>query len=358
MRVTTEAMPWRRGDSRRLAGVSSFGFSGTNAHVVLEEAPPTSPTVAATDRPLHILTLSARSEPALMELLERYRQMLDKTTAPLADLCFTANAGRSHFDHRLAIVARTRDGLRQRLADARAGRDVPGLHRGVLADEIRPRLVFLFPDVTGSHGRQLFDTQPTFRQALQHAEELLRPHLGTEPPEARFASSAAPPKSLRFALQYALAELWRSWGITPDAVRGDGIGEYAAACMAGTLSLEEASARVATRAPADFAQPPVRLNDGVHECEVILTLLPGVDEWDALLTELAGLYVAGVPVDWDGFDRDYPRHKVSVPTYPFQRSRHGSRFRRTPPRRPPPVHPVLGEKRAAASDEIVHADRP
>jgi acyl transferase domain-containing protein/SAM-dependent methyltransferase len=261
--VPTSLTPWPAGDTPRIAGVSSFGFSGTNAHVILEEAPVPKTIVEEADRPLHVLTVSARTAPELVGLAERYGQYLGgPSPARLADVCFTANAGRSHFEHRIAVQGASHDQLRERLAAAAAGQDTVGVARGSSDAANQPEVAFLFTGhgaLYPNAGLALFETQPTFRAALERCAALLAPELGRSILEALYPALFPSPdgdtllgqmrfgQPALFALQFALGELWRSWGIAPTLVMGHSAGEYAAACLAGILSLEDALALVVAR---------------------------------------------------------------------------------------------------------------
>ncbi|KJY26902.1 acyltransferase domain-containing protein, partial [Streptomyces sp. NRRL S-495] len=260
--------------ARRLAGVSSFGFSGTNAHLIVEQAPdfPAAETDAESEaqpengRPLSVLALSARSGGALLKLARRYQDRLAKAgPGSAADLCFSANTGRSHFPHRLAAVGATPGELAERLADF--VRDDPGegllLGRSGGAAPAGPgstaEPVFLFtgqgPQRAGM-ARQLYETQPFFRRTLDQCEEILRDVLPAPLLSAVYPASAADGELINtmefaqpglFAVEYALAGLWRSWGVEPAAVIGHSLGEYAAACFAGALPLEDGLRLVAER---------------------------------------------------------------------------------------------------------------
>ncbi|HET7287466.1 MAG TPA: type I polyketide synthase, partial [Pyrinomonadaceae bacterium] len=259
-RVNTELRSWDAEQVRR-AGVSSFGIGGTNAHVVLEEAPPLKPRHNDYERPLHLLTLSAKSDRALRDAARQYAEFLaEHHEISLADVCFTANVGRSHFSHRLAALAETRDSLIARLHAFARGEKVEGLHHGQVEIGKPPRVAFLFTGQgaqAARMGQELFLTQPTFRDALNRCEEGLRqyleqPLLSVLYPESEQAGDlihqTAYAQPALFALEYALLTLWRSWGVAPEAVIGHSVGEYAAACAAGVFSLEEGLRIISGRA--------------------------------------------------------------------------------------------------------------
>ncbi|BAZ29707.1 beta-ketoacyl synthase [Cylindrospermum sp. NIES-4074] len=484
--IPTELQPWTSGTESRFAGISAFSFGGANAHVVVEEAPIVTSEVSEVERPQHLLTLSAKNESALRELAQRYQEFIAKyPETSLADIGFTANKGRSHFDHRLAIVATSHQQLQEALNAVTQGKEISGLVTSQIKTKKRPKIAFLFTGQGSQYlgmGQQLYNTQPTFRDALDHCDEILRPYWGealikvlypepgtTSPLDQTFYTQPA-----LFALEYAIFQLWKSWGIEPTVVMGHSLGEYVAACVAGVFSLEdglklvverarlmqslpptgEMVAVLATkaviesitvideqqvaiaaynganntvisgerqavqsicsaleaqgiitkklqtshafhsplmepilaqfqilaasitynppqieiisnltaqpltaaainadywchhlRAPVQFAASletlaavgyqffveigpkPVLLGMGRHclpEVEAVWlpSLRPGYDDWQQMLLSLAQLYVHGVSVDWSGFDQNYPRQLVSLPTYPFQRQRY------------------------------------
>lgn len=404
VRVPTEQMPWTL-KGRRLAGVSAFGFSGTNAHIVLEEAivSESMSMPAVTERPLHLLTLSAKTEQSLARLAKQYETYLAANPdLPLGDICFTANTGRSHFQHRLSVVASSSVELGEKLATFRAGKEAAGLFQEKAATP--PKVAFLFagqngnPDMAG----QLYETQPTFRQTLDRCEEILRPYLQQSLLEifgSQNVNETTHGQLALFALEYALFQVWKSWGIEPAVVIGDGVGDYVAACVAGVFSLEDGLKLVAKRghlthvSPQEaeteleqiakdiiYSQPQipfvsnltgelttaevatpgywcrhirqsVRFSVSMETlrslgCEVFLELgsksgleemgrqLPKVEgvwlsslnqtqgDWQQLLQSLGMLYVRGAKVNWSRFDRDYLRHYVQLPTYPWQHDRY------------------------------------
>jgi len=258
--IPTSGVAWRAGSEPRIAGVSSFGASGTNAHLIVQEAPAQAPAAAGPDRPRHLLTLSAKSEPALEALVGRYRERLSAPTGPaLADVCFTAAAGRAHFAHRLALTAVSTDELCERLGTvAGGGKLAAGTRRGHARPGARPRVAFLFTGQGSQYpgmGRSLYETEPAFASFLDRADELLRSRLVRPllsviypvPGDEALIDETGYTQPALFALECGLASLWRSWGIEPDAVLGHSIGELAAACVAGAMSFEDGLELAATR---------------------------------------------------------------------------------------------------------------
>ena len=487
VRVTTEREPWHPLHGKRIAGVSSFGFSGTNAHVVLEEAPMVLPKISSNERPLHLLTLSARTEPALSTLVERYAQRMDSgEQVVLADFCHTANVGRAHLAYRLALTGADAETMAGKLRESRSGNPSPGIVRGCCEATDRPKIAFLFTGQGSQYigmGRRLYETSPTFARALNRCDAALRNRLNPSLLDILYprdgASSSLDETQFTqpalFAIEYALSELWRSWGVQPTFVLGHSVGEYVAACVAGVFSVEDGLALIAERgrlmqtqpsggrmaavmapveivrealkpvaarvsiaalngprqtvisgsgedvkallaqfssagvpfrelvvshafhsplmdpvlepferaaAKASFGAPRLRLVSNltgrvasaaqvtqpaywrrqIREtvqyaasiqtladagCTVFLEIGPnpvllglgrgciepagalwlasmrsGRDDWAEMFASLSQLYVHGADIDWAGFDRDYPRQKVSLPTYPFQRERY------------------------------------
>jgi acyl transferase domain-containing protein/thioesterase domain-containing protein/LPS sulfotransferase NodH len=263
--VVTARRPWPKNPvtPKRIGGVSGFGFSGTNIHMILEEPPTLPANIAATPeqaRPCHLLALSAKTAEALVGLADRYaRQLVTEPTAPLADLCYTANTGRNHFTHRIAIVGATTAEVGEKLAAFAAGKRKPGLVAGE-APPARPKVAFLFSGLgaqTVGMGRQLYATAPVFRAALEQCEAVLRGQLaqpltqvlyGADGANAGLLTQTDYAEPVLFAVEYALAMLWQAWGIKPDVVLGHSLGEYVAACVAGVLTLEEALTLVVERA--------------------------------------------------------------------------------------------------------------
>jgi phthiocerol/phenolphthiocerol synthesis type-I polyketide synthase E len=234
----------------RRAGVSSFGIGGTNAHAVLEEAPPVEPS--GPSRPWQVLTVSARKaallDAATVALANHLRSRPD---LPLADAAFTAQLGRTARPLRRALVCRD-------AADAATGL-VSGKRAITGAEPARARQpVFLFPGQGAQYAgmtRELYELEPVYRDVVDRCADLLRPHLGLDVRDVLFAASPdgpeiAPTSEVQpalFVVEYALARLWMSWGVVPRAMIGHSIGEYVAACLAGVFELEDALALVAAR---------------------------------------------------------------------------------------------------------------
>ncbi|MDF5727708.1 MAG: beta-ketoacyl synthase N-terminal-like domain-containing protein [Rhizonema sp. PD38] len=252
IKIPVEPTPWRQGEKSRFAGVSAFSLVGTNAHVVLEEAPTFPDTTAnITEPPFHLLTLSAKTPETLKQLAERYQFHLEAyPQQSFADVCFTANTGRSHFPYRLSIVAASATQAREQLVAWVAGEtDIHGIYdKQSPAAVAKPKVAFLFGGQDSQYlgmGQELYETQSVFRATFDHCEEILHPYFNVSLFELLWGKSSYLLNEYiyiqpsLFALEYSLYQLWLSWGIQPDAVFGDDMGEYVAACVAGVFSLED-----------------------------------------------------------------------------------------------------------------------
>jgi len=344
---------------RRLAAVSSFGLLGSNAVVVLARVHAPARTVAG-EIPSQFLTISARSEEALRTLADRYASQLATTpAAELADVCFTANLGRTDFAQRVAIVAATPAAMRDQLAAIARGEVASkrALGRGAA----RIAFVFTGRGATAKMAHQLIALEPRFRAVIERCEKALgRSHETWDDDAATIA------------VECALAELWQSWGVYPDLVLGHDIGEYAAAAIAGAITIEDAMQlatgnRVAGRASviplvstvtgkrytssldAEYwSREPVNFDRALKELvregtDVFLEIGPrpvvaGSNEggpgvwlsslapdtradWDQMLASLGTLYERGVQPNWNGFYHGQDRARVALPSYPFERRR-------------------------------------
>ncbi|MEM7582345.1 MAG: condensation domain-containing protein [Acidobacteriota bacterium] len=254
--VADALQDWKQQGAPRRAGVSSFGMGGTNAHVVLEEAP--SAPASAPSRPWQQLLLSARTPTALEAATERLASYLRRhPERSLADVAHTLHRGRRLFDHRRVAVGRSVE----EVASALEQRDRRKVLSGC-AGESEHRLVFLLPGQGAQHvgmGHELYQSEAVFRHHVDRCVEILTPWLRadllsllypagapTETASKRLAATEITQPAL-FVVEYALAQLWMSWGIRPQALIGHSLGEYVAACLAGIFELEDALAIVAAR---------------------------------------------------------------------------------------------------------------
>ncbi len=255
LRVQTALSPWPVESGPALAGVSSFGFGGANAHVVLEEAPasPGRALDAARTTGAVLLTLSARSPEALGSLARAYQDFLaaPEAAVSLTDVCYTASARLGHHDHRLAATGNSPAQLIESLEAFLRGETRPGLSSGRKRSGRQPKLVFVFPG-QGSQwfgmGRRLLQQEAVFREVIERCDEAMRPYgdwsllaelTADDDAKSRLDEIDIVQPAL-FAIQIALAALWRSWGVEPHAVVGHSLGEVAAAYVAGALSLDDA----------------------------------------------------------------------------------------------------------------------
>ena len=279
--VNTTLNEWKPAGFPRRAGVSSFGIGGTNAHAILEEPPPRYTDLSG---PRHLLVLSARTRPALEEATSRLAGHLrSHPELPLADVAWTLQVGRKAHPHRRILVCDSHQDAVQELGAPGAGR--------VITSEREPRerpVVFMFPGQGGQHvgmGRELYETEHTFREEVDRACELATPHLGLDlrsalyPPRGDAAAAEEASVLIRrmsvgqpavFIVEYALARLWMRWGVTPAAVVGHSLGAFAAACVAGVLSLPEAVQLVVGRGKLlDSLPSGAMLAVPLPECEVV-----------------------------------------------------------------------------------------
>lgn len=245
------------------AGVSAFGFGGTSAHAVLGAAPAMEPQPASPlERPTHLFTLSARTAQGLEAQLAQHAAHLRATSDALADVCYAANTGRQHLEHR--FVARVEDraqlqAILQQAADGqRDAANAARVQQGETGSGKRPKIAFLFPGqgvYYGGMGRGLYETQPVFREIIDRCAAILVDYLDTPLTTLMFEEvegesplrQTANAQPVIYSLGAALVNLWRSWGITPDAILGHSLGEYCAAYAAGVFSMEDGLRFVAER---------------------------------------------------------------------------------------------------------------
>ncbi len=284
--VNDQLTDWTASRFPRRAGVSSFGIGGTNAHLVLEEAPPEERS--GPSRPDQLLMLSAKTDSALETATSNLAAWLkERPEAELADVAYTLHVGRKVFPYRRFLVCSDREDALQALQDG------PGPRLLTACDSTVDRgVAFLFPGQGTQYvqmGRGLYESEPCFRQHLDACAELLRPALGLDLreilyPAAETASEAASPlvgtalaQPALFAVEYALAKQWEAWGVRPAAMIGHSVGEYVAACLAGVFSWEEALWLVAKRGELmQSAEPGAMLAVPLAESEVRELLRDGL----------------------------------------------------------------------------------
>ena len=254
--VNDKLRDWQTRPAPRLAGVSSFGIGGTNAHVVLEEAPVVDPP--GNSRRWQLLGLSAKTESALDAATTNLAEHLRKNPGiNLADVAFTLQAGRKPFGHRRMVVCQnTREAV-----EALTTRDPKRVVTGQSNDAERP-VVFMFPCQGAQHvnmTREIYNSEPVFREQVDRCCDLLKLQLAldlrtilypgadqTEAAAHQLAQTFITQPAL-FVIEYALAQLWMSWGVRPQAMIGHSVGEYVAACLANVFTLEDALTLVAAR---------------------------------------------------------------------------------------------------------------
>lgn len=262
--VNTTLTEWKTNGTPRRAGVSSFGIGGTNAHAVLEEAPPLPPS--GKSRPWQLLLLSAKTSTALDRMTDNLAEHLKQNPSiNLADVAYTLQVGRKVFRYRRMLVCPTLDEAVKTLSSSS-----PQVLTNFQKSSKRP-VVFMFSGQGAQYvnmGRELYQVESSFREQVDRCSEFLKPLLDLDLrhllyPRAEAAEAAAQQlqqtaisQPALFVIEYALAQLWQTWGVRPQAMIGHSIGEYVAACLAGVFSLEDALALVAARGQLMQQLPP------------------------------------------------------------------------------------------------------
>ncbi|MET7289755.1 beta-ketoacyl synthase N-terminal-like domain-containing protein [Streptomyces sp. NPDC005573] len=271
-RLLTEATPWPEHDGPRRAAVSSFGIGGTNAHMVLEEPPPPPPPSPA-GRGHEVLLLSAREDEPLLELATRLREHLAAhPRTALTDVAGTLHSGRTPQRRRAAVTC----------TDLSSAVDALAAVRAPAADTRDRGVVFMFPGQGSQRvgmGRELYETEGTFRSWIDAADERLDFNLrnllyaGDREENARTLAHTAYTQPALFAVEHALARLWMELGLTPRAMIGHSLGEYVAATVAGCLDFDDALDLIAARARLMQDRPPgAMLTVGLPVDEVLPAL--------------------------------------------------------------------------------------
>lgn len=262
--VNSSLAEWKATDFPRRAGVSSFGMGGTNAHAILEEAPVPEPS--ASSRPWQLLVLSALTSTALETATGNLVEYLEMhSDQNFADLIYTYQVGRKAFNHRRIVVCRSAEDALQALRTRNPQRVLT-----MVQEADHREVVFLFPGQGTQYagmGRDLYQTEPVFRDQIDVCAALLEPYLGCDLRHALYPGEEEVAEATRlldetamtqvalFVTEYAMAKLWMDWGIYPQAMIGHSVGEYVAACLAGVFSLEDALGLVAVRGRLMQATP-------------------------------------------------------------------------------------------------------
>jgi len=385
--IPIKTIDWQVKDKKRIAGIHSFGFGGTNAHVILQEAPKQKIEQNKNDRQTHLLCLSAKSKNGLKEIALRFSDFAKKNkNISLADLCSTANRGRLHDEHRLAIKVHDISELIKATEDFAKDKDNIFYTYAKIGNKVKPKIAFLFPGHSEQYSgmaKELYNSQPHFKETIDECNEILKNQINISLLDTLFSSDKEQSNSqlALFVIEYALARLWISWGVKPDFLIGQDIGEYTAAIISNVFSLED-GLRLASASSQDKStfeksakeienkSPSIQLissiSGEIHEqapdadfwikqinntdnfdtglktlaengCELLLTVGPGNSnqdndnwlfsikpnekDWDVLIDSLAVLYSKGFTIDWQEFESGYNRSKIELPTYPFQRER-------------------------------------
>lgn len=293
--VVTKLTPWPAGAAPRRAGISSFGIGGTNAHVIVEEAPTAArtPRSEPSSRRWHTIPVSAKTSSAVVAAARRLGQALADPTPDqleLGDVAYTMQVGRTPFTHRRAVVADS-------LADAAEALSAVNSTRQIKGQASPRRVAMMFPGQGTQYpgmGSDLYTTEQVYRSALDECASLLQPHLSIDIRELLFPGdddAAAAQARLRetkvsqpalFAVEYSLAMLLSAAGITPTRMIGHSVGEYVAACLAGVFTLPDALAVVAARGRLMQAMAPGAMLAIDGPAYVINGLLPGDVEISAI----------------------------------------------------------------------------
>jgi len=285
IQIAQHLSKWERSEKARIAGISSFGFSGTNAHILIEEAPTrqtleTKSTVDRNHSP-QLLNISAQSPEALYELAKSYQiKIQSQDTKDLYQICASASQSRSKLKYRLSILANAKKELEKNISDYLNHSPSPEIATSQSGEKTNHEIAFLFTGQGSQYpgmGRELYTSQPEFKKWIDHCESILKKYSDIDLTTLLFNSdSETLNQSLYtqpslFCLEYSLAKFWQALGVQPSLLIGHSLGEYVAACLAGVFSLEDAIAIIHKRASLMQALPKNGAMAAVSASAEILT---------------------------------------------------------------------------------------
>lgn len=263
--VVSQSTSWPSGERTRCAGLSSFGFSGTNAHIIVTEPPDNrkASSLGAVDRTHHLLCLSARTQTSLKGLALAYADLLEDSEVDLATLCYSTHSTRERLGEQLLVTGSSNTEMRQALLQI-ADQPLSTNGNTAVTSTFSANTAWLFTGQGSQYvgmGKQLYETAPVFKEAIDACARVLDGLLESSLKELLFGQDnplihqTGNTQPALFALEYALAQLWLSWGVRPAALAGHSVGEYAAACIAGVFSLNDALKLISARARLMQALP-------------------------------------------------------------------------------------------------------
>jgi acyl transferase domain-containing protein len=400
--VNTKLSKWEAEGFPLRAGISSFGIGGTNTHVILEEAPAIEPSQPSS-RPYQLIVLSAKTKNALDKMTSNLSEYIRKNdNLNLADIAFTMHMGRRNFNHKRIVVSNSLENLVNKLENIKNQCEYTRFQK----PKEQP-LVFMFPGVESCYmnmGKELYNTETTFKRAVDEASNILESQIGIDIREKMFKIRYEISEGLImedeviksasvFIIEYALASLLMEWGLKPQYMIGEGIGEYAAACLSGVMSLKDAVSLASTRidflpekvgnitfnipkipfmsnitgtwitdgeaqnkeywikqkqgirffegfagavkdseqilmevGPGNSLVAKVKEIKGEDADQAIIAVMPGIEEAESevsyLQKSLGKFWLYGGFVNWKKFYDHEMRHRIQLPTYPFERQRY------------------------------------
>ncbi len=380
--VVQKPLEWKVTNMPRRAGINSFAIGGTNAHLVLEEAPSmVKKSQSEHKTSFHILTLSAKKDTTLIDMVNRYKNFIESNTdCTLEDICFTSNTGRFHYPFRFSVLTNSKEKLFNQIKDWLVDKNNASEFISYGKRAKSPKVIFLFSDIPDEilpKNDWFYKNHPQFTETINQCAVILKKIYGALPKLSYLFGNPneninyCDPISL-FVIEFSLFKMFESWGISPYAVTGHGIGEYVASCAAGALSLEDglellieneidlqntSGNKVKTIQPL-FSDTTAENRSFTSKIELISTeneyfkkqnadffVLIGPDktfpkrclkdtrqqsiasqsfqgdqnEWRQTLQLLGELYVRGENLNWDIITNDLPYYRTSLPTYPFDK---------------------------------------